>query len=538
MFLNPMKFFLHGRIFFFLSIVVFLISCGEKTVPENVDTGLTGKSVTVSPDRTSLLRNPFSGWMIYSGMGSNIDQGGSTEEQRFWQRYDNFPSSEGVVNVPRDYAPILLMRVIWSQANPAPGVYVWQEDCNTPEAKRFKMLVNGAKERNMRLAFNFTADSQDKHDPACPEYLRERGCKYFETRTGSATVWTPYPDDPVFQQCYAEFIHDFAQEFNDPDRIAFIGGFGVGKWGEYHACRYSTGDDSPREQVFDFLVDTFVKEFTKIPITINAHRWIGTGVQWRDDFDPDSERLIQGAIAKGFSLQSAAFGMHRYFSTWEKAMLYKNRYSVPIASEGGWVKASHPEALATDGYKDWGDVRRGEFLDAQESCVNTLDLRYNENIEASEAYVWFNEAYEYVEKFIQEGCYRIYPDKLTLPETIRNGEDFKISHRWINLGWSYCPTNIKQWEGRYHTTFALLDKRTYKTVAFVYDDNARPSDWIKGKPSNYTLTARFEDVPPGDYFWAVGITDSWNDNKPGIYIAAKQNVTSSGWLKLFSVKVG
>ena len=166
MFLNPMKFFLHGRIFCFLSIVVFLISCGEKTVPENVDTGLTGKSVTVSPDRTSLLRNPFSGWMIYSGMGSNIDQGGSTEEQRFWQRYDNFPSSEGVVNVPRDYAPILLMRVIWSQANPAPGVYVWQEDCNTPEAKRFKMLVNGAKERNMRLAFNFTADSQDKHDPA------------------------------------------------------------------------------------------------------------------------------------------------------------------------------------------------------------------------------------------------------------------------------------------------------------------------------------------------------------------------------------
>ena len=218
-------------------------------------------------------------------------------------------------------------------------------------------------------------------------------------------------------------------------------------------------------------------------------------------------------------------------------MLYKNRYSVPIASEGGWVKASHPEALATDGYKDWGDVRRGEFLDAQESCVNTLDLRYNENIEASEAYVWFNEAYEYVEKFIQEGCYRIYPDKLTLPETIRNGEDFKISHRWINLGWSYCPTNIKQWEGRYHTTFALLDKRTYKTVAFVYDDNARPSDWKKGQPSSYVLTARFEDVPPGEYFWAVGITDSWNENKPGIYIAAKQNVTSGGWLKLFSVKV-
>ena len=62
MFLNPMKFFLHGRIFFFLSIVVFLISCGEKTVPENVDTGLTGKSVTYARIAIARKHTPHVLW--------------------------------------------------------------------------------------------------------------------------------------------------------------------------------------------------------------------------------------------------------------------------------------------------------------------------------------------------------------------------------------------------------------------------------------------------------------------------------------------
>ncbi len=515
-----------------LFCMVLLVSCAPENGKEGDMTGEPqGKTVTVSPDRTTMFRNPFSGWMIYSGLGNGISE-------NFWERYDNFPSSKGTVNVPRDYAPILLIRVIWAEANPQEGVYAWQDGCDTPQARRFKMLVKGARERNMRLAFNFGADSRDKHDNACPEYVRETGRTVFVSQAGYAKVWTPYPDDPVFQECYAGFIHAFAQEFNDPDITAFAGGFGIGKWGEYHACIYSTGDDSPREQVFDFLTDTFVKEFTRIPITLNAHRWIGTGVQWDGDrFDPDSERLVQKGVDKGFSLQSAAFGMKTWFGNWEKSMLFNNRYDVPVASEGGWVKASHGDNYKGDGYRDWADVRKGEFLDAQGSCVNTMDLRYNESLEVSEAWSWFNEAYEYVERFIQEGCYRIYPDRLTLPESFSHGDKVAISHRWQNLGWSYCPTNIKQWEGRYRTAFALLDKETLQPVSIRFDEQARPSDWIKGKPRSYVFETVYEDVPPGEYAWAVGIADAWKDNRPGIFIAAKQNVTPDGWLRLMDVTV-
>lgn len=516
----------------YITCIFFTAACSKAI--EGPDSGwesVEGITVKVSPDRNTMLRNPFSGWMIYSGLGNGLND-------NFWDRYDNFPSSIGTVDVPGDYAPILLIRVVWSEANPEEGVYAWQEDCNTVPAQRFRMLVDGARKRNMRLAFNFGADSRDKHYNACPEYVRERGAKYFESRTGSVTVWTPYPDDPVFQECYAEFIHAFAQEFNDPDITAFAGGFGIGKWGEYHACEYSTGDDTPREQVFDFLTDTFVKEFTRIPITLNAHRWIGTGVQWDgDNFDPDSERLVQKGVSKGFSLQSAAFGMKTWFSGWEKSMLYKNMYNVPIASEGGWVKASHGDNYKGDGYSDWADVRRGEFLDAQGSCVNTMDLRYNENIEASEAWSWFNEAFELVERFIQEGCYRIYPDKLILPDHFSPGEEISIYHRWQNLGWSYCPTNIKQWDGRYKTAFALLDSGTLRPVAIRFDEKAQPSDWIKGQPVEYIFNTVFDDVEPGEYVWAVGISDTWKENEPGIFLSVTQNVTDAGWLKLSSVTV-
>lgn len=65
------------KVLYLLFIFSSVISCGEKAVPDVDNPDITGKSVTVSPDRTSLFRNPFSGWMIYSGMGSNIDQGGS-----------------------------------------------------------------------------------------------------------------------------------------------------------------------------------------------------------------------------------------------------------------------------------------------------------------------------------------------------------------------------------------------------------------------------------------------------------------------------
>lgn len=73
------------------------------------------------------------------------------------------------------------------------------------------MLVNGAKERNLKLAFTFVVDSRDKHYNFTPDYVREAGCKGYVTTTGSVQVWSPYPDDPIFQEKYAKFLQDLPQ---------------------------------------------------------------------------------------------------------------------------------------------------------------------------------------------------------------------------------------------------------------------------------------------------------------------------------------
>ncbi len=43
--------------------------------------------------------------------------------------------------------------------------------------------------------------------------------------------WSPYSDDPVFQKYYTKFVKALAKDFNDPSKVEFIDGFGLGKWG-------------------------------------------------------------------------------------------------------------------------------------------------------------------------------------------------------------------------------------------------------------------------------------------------------------------
>ena len=53
----------------------------------------------------------------------------------------------------------------------------------------------------------------------------------------------------------------------------------------------------------------------------------------------------------------------------------------------------------------------------------------------------------------------------------------------------------------------------------------------------YTFTFDVGTVPAGDYRWAVGIVDTSKENAVGIRIAAKNNVTSDGWVTLSDVHV-
>lgn len=483
------------------------------------------ETINITPDKTTVLRNPLCGWVLYAGLGNDLSD--------FWKRYDSMESSVGPVNVT-EYATTLLIRTSWGQLNPEEGVYVWQEGCNTIYAQRYKSLIAEARKRHMRVGFGYGIDSRDKHEFCTPLYVRDKGAKGYATKTGSMEVWSPYPDDPVFQQCYEKFVHDFAQEINDPDHYEFVHGVGIGKWGEYHSCIYSTGDETPKKPVFEWVTSLFAKEF-KIPIFINYHRSLGST---KDGVNPDSEDMVQSAVNKGFGIGSGAFGMKTYYGSWEKNIAAKYRNIVPIIAEGGWVKSSHGDApmrWESEGYKDWGDVRKGEFDMAREARANMMDFRYNEDVTVSETWSWFNEAYDLVEQFIKDGNYRLYPAKVILPKELTAGKSEEIVHKWANVGYAYCPTNFKPFVGKYKVAFALLDA-SGKPVKLFYDEEAQPHEWIKGSPKQYSFTVKADGIAPGEYTWAVGIVDYASETKKiGIFTSAKGNYTSDGWLKLSKV---
>lgn len=524
------------RLFFFSFILVFVfISCSDSDNTDN-DTNVIPKENTevyVVPERYKLFKNPMLGWVLYAGLGSGLSD-------NYWTEYDNFKSSKGIVKVS-DYATTLFIRGAWSDFNPEEGKYAWDEDVKTDASRRFKMLEKGAKERNLKLALSFIVDSQDKSYDFTPTYVKNAlGIEGYITKTGSVQVWSPYPDNEVFKKYYEKFINDVALKFDESNVLQFVSGTGLGKWGESHTVRYSTEDDEPREAVFDWVTDLYINAFKNTPVVINYHRCILSRSAWYDSGDDKLEtaaRLLDKAVSKGYSIRHDAFGMKSYYKAWELNYAVGKRYKCPIIGEGGWVKKSHGSSIKNDGYATYADVRVGEYEDGKNASANMMDFRYSKDIVNGETFSWFNDAFSLVEQFNSEGGYRLYPDRLSFPSKINNGTIISITHRWLNLGWGYCPTNLPQWKNRYKVAFALLDKETLSPQYVFIDEKAEPSVWVKGKPTNYTFTHQISGVPTGTYVWAVGIIDKTKNNKIGIQIAAKEDATKDGWIQLMKVSV-
>jgi hypothetical protein len=484
---------------------------GGNTV--SADSGISGNYVmNIEPELQKMLRNPLTGWVIYGSPSAASD---------FWTKYDNMAVSAMNTTVKvSDYATTLYIRTSWTVLNPAENVYGWDTD------EGLKNLIAQARQRGLKLAFRVVVDSRDKSSDFSPAYVKAAGAQGFTSGTNNAR-WTPYPDDPVFQEKYTKFIKAFAQKFNDPDVVEFIDGYGLGKWGEGHSMKYI--NSANRESVFKWIVDLYASEFTKIPLVINYHRLIGAELEW-GNADPKSEELLDYAVNKGFSLRHDAFGMTTYYGAWEKKYAAKWNFKRPIIMEGGWVTAQHDITVDPRGYQTIADVRKGEYDDSQVAKVNMMDFRINETTS------WFSDVFYLVNGFISDGGYRLYPSRVSLPKEIVQGAEIKINHSWNNLGWGYCPTNIPQWNQKYKVAFALLDPADNVVKTFV-DDQTDLSKWLKGTPANYEFKQQLTGVSAGKYTWAVAVVDKSKNNIKGIDLAAKGTFSKTGWLKLFDVEI-
>ena len=509
------------RHLYILSAVLAIVSCGkengggEQSGSEDVKT----EQVRLTPDRTSIIKNPLTGWVLYVGRQWN---------DTFWssQNYDAMPTSDGTTVKVSDYATCAYLRTSWKNLEPTEGNYVWKDP-----ASNFSKLVASLRARGLKMSFRVVVDGRDQ-GLNTPEYVFNAGCAYYTD--GTHTTWkSPYPDDPVFQEKYAKFIRAFGEEFNDPDKTEFVDGYGLGLWGEGHTLIYK--DNSNKAAVFDWITDLYLEAFSRIPLVMNYHNTIGDPVN-DNKLKADTETLLDRCVEKGYSLRNDAFGMHTYYTKWHQGYAAKWFYKRPIVMEGGFVLNTHRYWIyPEDGYREGHpeDVRRGEYEQSGESHVNMMDFRTNGEIQS-----WFKDAFDLVKKFNQEGGYRLYPDQITVPVEASHGADVSISHRWVNLGWGYCPVNIPQWNQKYKVAFALLDRTTEEPVKVFVCEDTDLSQWLQAKPTSYKSSIRLSGFPAGRYTWAVGLVDRTRDNAIGLNMSVKESfLTKDGWARIADVTI-
>ena len=178
--IDRLKYKKYGFLSGIMSILLIVIGACSDDNSTGTDVWETPGNVVVStiPERTAIVKNPMMGWVLYAGLGDGL-------ADSYWEDYDNMQSSAGIVRVS-DYATTLFIRASWTDFNPEEGKYAWDEDVNTKAAQRFKMLVEGAAERGLKLAFAVIIDSQDKSYDFTPAYVKNGGTLVTTVMSGLA----------------------------------------------------------------------------------------------------------------------------------------------------------------------------------------------------------------------------------------------------------------------------------------------------------------------------------------------------------------
>lgn len=475
-------------------------------------------NVPFTEDTVSLIRNPGMGWMLYDDA---YDQPANADN--YWKVLDD---------AARKYASVLYLRWRWSDLEPEQGKYAWIYNDN------FKKIIKGAKDRGLKLAFRIFYDSRDMTYNCTPLYVKKAGAEGFTETNG---LWTPYPDDPVFQKKFDVFISAFAKAFDDPYTVDFIDGHGLGLWGEgWNVITSKTPKnikhpgllkDAPDYfTVFDWMLSAYAKHFKKVLLVFNFNYY-------------NIPRQYTIAVQKlGFGLRRDGLGGETYGDQkWLASSLFPSTFFVAEAHywmvNKPWNADNKPwlndEVYGTKGsnqFKSWRDVYLQTYKDAIQSHANYLDLR-----EEGEVMGLSQQAPDLIQKFILSGGYRIFPAYVKYPQKISSNRSFIIEHAWKNSGVGIMPNNNVRWSYKYKVAFALLDENTGEAVSVIKDKIAEPSMWMKDILFTYKSDDMFKNKP-GNYILAVALINT-NNNKPEINLAIENNELMNGWTVVGKIEI-
>jgi len=456
-------------------------------------------------DRDGLLRNPATGWMLYDDASGPV-----AKAAEYWAAQE-----QGARR-----ASIFYLRWRWAEAEPAEGRYAWLYDAN------FKALIQGARDRGLRLAFRFYVASQDNTSQATPEYVRAAGAQGVMERGAPGPLWTPYLDDPIFQAKFSAFVAAFAEEFDDPVRVDFIDALGLGWWGEGH--HLTLRDPAHADQVQRWILDAYSKRFQQVLLG-----WqYGTGFGWQRDEDwaIRGEDYVPRRDGLG-SVWFSDFERGRIVSLFPRSPLYGER-----CYWGGG--AGVPAQVAKQDHrvgariKTWRDLDEVAIEDALAGHANTLDLRTVGDVRHFLTYP------ELIDRFQRDGGYRLAPVEIDCPSSIRAGSSPTILHAWVNLSAGVLPNLNRRWGRKYRPALALLPAGGGGPAANLWiDREAEPGDWLKGAVHRYALKVSVDRAtPPGEYTLACAVLNTRGDGMPDLRLALKAAPAGS-WYAMGPVKV-
>lgn len=462
------------------------------TEQNNIPKG--SRAIDLQQDRTGLLRNPCMGWGLYDDAVKEV-----ANADEYWAAQDK---------AARDYASFFYVRWRWAEMEPEEGKYAWIYNEN------YKKLIKGALDRGLKLSFRIYDNAQDNLYQATPQYVRDAGAQGYMVQGQNEWLWTPYADDPVFQQKYEKFVEAFGKEYDDPDKVDFIDGHTLGNWGEGSNVKYL--DAKNKKETFNWFTKMYADNFHKIILVLPYNSDMG--------FDTEKELAID---QKGFGMRRDGLGSGYFRESDEKIAtdMYGKALMVGECAYWGGYTDSYQPFLNDSKYslKSWKDVYTLSLNHAQTYHFNTLDLRT-----ITETKGWTSLAPELVRKFVLNGGYRLYPTYVIMPYEASSNATVSISHSWRNTGNGYLPNNMKNWNYKYKPAFALFDANGNLVKSWI-DEDAEPSQWLSNQRKNYTYEVSLDGIPRGNYQWAVAIVDKTKDNKPGINIAIKDKNEKDGW---------
>jgi len=458
--------------------------------------------VTPKPALAGLLRNPAMGWVLYSEtLGSDLFRNADD----YWKQAD--PS------VPS--ASIFYIRCTWAQMEPEEGHYAWKEDAN------FQELIDGAFQRHLKLAFRVVTNSKDCRQQATPDWVHAAGADgYTEKGTGGRDLWTPSVKDPVFREKLEKFVQAFAKEFDDPSRVDFIDGCGLGWWGEMHHLNIDSTDNW---EVYEWICHTYGAAFHRVLLGTQVFSPLSNFGKY-----DDMAFYKYGYVARRDSLGSSWMpAINRFQELYPKIPFFGESCYFALDTMGDWKK-DHKN------FQTVRDVLQAAYNDAIACHANTLDLR-----EPRDAAVAMREASDLVASFIAKGGYRLYPVSVEFPPTFTANQPVIINHTWKNLGVGIMANDNPRWNRKYHVAFALLDPVTEKVVATAVDPDADPGTWVTDQEESNVYHAQFLPPPaPNHYLLATAIVNTLNGNQPEIQLATTDLQQSDGWSILGDINVG